>query len=70
MDYSPEAGAFISLREIKAIFPYLKQREHTLNSGERQVLIKLEQTLYEYLSVDEAEELMHIPGSLGKGDGR
>jgi hypothetical protein len=66
MDNSPEAGVFINLRELMAVFPYLKQREHSMNSGERQVLIKLEQTLYEHLSVDEAENLIRISG---KGDG-
>jgi hypothetical protein len=70
MEYSPDAGVFISLRELMVIFPMLKMGEHTMNPVERQILMKLEKTLYEYLSVEEAEELMHVPGSLGKGDGR
>lgn len=52
------------------IFPRIKQGEQTMNGEELQVLMKMEKALYEYLSVEEAENLMHIPGSLGKGDGR
>jgi hypothetical protein len=70
MEYPQEAGVFITLGELISLFPRFKRAEHILNPAERQVLIKLEQTLYEYLSVDEAEELIQAFGSLGKGDGR
>jgi hypothetical protein len=70
MEYLQEAGVFISLEELAAIFPRLKQGEGGMNREERRVLTKLEKALYEYLSVEEAEKLLHIPGSPGKGDGR
>jgi hypothetical protein len=70
MEHPQEAGVFITLQELSALFPRLKRAEHTMNSAERHVLIKLERTLYEYLSVSEAEELIQVIGSLGKGDGR
>ncbi|MDR2742827.1 MAG: hypothetical protein LBB98_11840 [Treponema sp.] len=70
MEYLQEAGVFIRLKELMTIFPRIKQGEQTMNGEELQVLMKMEKALYEYLSVEEAENLMHIPGSLGKGDGR
>jgi hypothetical protein len=70
MKYPQEAGVFIGLRELMTVFPRIKREEYAMNPAERQVLMKLEQVLYENLSVEEVEELIHIPGSLGKGDGR
>jgi hypothetical protein len=70
MDYPQGAGVFISLEELAAIFPRIKQGEPAMNGAERQALAKLETALYEYLSIEEAEELMRIPGSHGTGDGR
>jgi hypothetical protein len=70
MDYPQGAGVFIGLDDLVAIFPRIKQGEPAMNSAERQTLAKLEKALYEYLSVEEAEELLRIPGSYGKGDGR
>ncbi|GHV84975.1 hypothetical protein AGMMS50230_05830 [Spirochaetia bacterium] len=46
---------FLSLDEIKAVFPRLKQNEPFLGDGERQVLWRMEKTLYEHLSLAEIE---------------
>jgi hypothetical protein len=70
MEYLQEAGVFISLGELTAIFPRIKRGERDMNREELRVLTKLEKALYEYLSVEEAEKLLGVPGSLGKGDGR
>jgi hypothetical protein len=63
MEYPQDAGVFIGLWELMTIFPRIKQEEAVMNSEERQVLMKMEKTLYEYLSVEKVEELLHIPGS-------
>jgi hypothetical protein len=62
MEYPQDAGVFIGLRELMTIFPRIKQEEAVMNSEERQVLMKMEKTLYEHLSVEKVEELLHIPG--------
>jgi hypothetical protein len=70
MERIQEAGAFLSLRELKTIFPRLKKIEHTLDQGERQVLLKFEKALYEHLSVKEVEELLRSgPAASGFEDG-
>jgi hypothetical protein len=70
MDYPQGAGVFISLEELAAIFPRIKQGEPAMNGAERQALAKLEKALYEHLSVEEAEKLMRIPGSHGREGSR
>jgi len=64
MDETSE-GLFLSLEDVKVLFTLLKTREYALSNEERQVLAKIEDTLYTRLSVDEAEALLPSPG--GKG---
>jgi hypothetical protein len=55
-------GAFLSLGELIAIFPRLKRDEDHLTVSERQVLSKIERTLYEHLSIQEIEGMGKEPG--------
>jgi hypothetical protein len=57
MRYPQDAGVFIDFGELLAIFPRIKRGEYTMNPAERQVLTKLEKVLYEYLTVEEVENL-------------
>ncbi|MDR0386395.1 MAG: hypothetical protein LBH57_00005 [Treponema sp.] len=70
MDYPQGAGVFIGLTELMAIFPRIKKGERAMAEEERRVLTKMEKALYEYLSVEEAEELLYGSAGRGKGDGR
>ncbi|MDR0377197.1 MAG: hypothetical protein LBH70_05330 [Spirochaetaceae bacterium] len=70
MRHSQEAGVFIGLRELITIFPRIKGGEYTMNPAERQVLMKIEKVLYEYLTVEEVENLARIPGCPREGDGQ
>ncbi|MDR0759227.1 MAG: hypothetical protein LBF74_03855 [Treponema sp.] len=69
MRYPQDAGVFIGFGELLAIFPRIKRGEYTMNPAERQVLTKLEKVLYEYLTVEEVENLGIVSGSRVKGEG-
>ncbi|MDR2247739.1 MAG: hypothetical protein LBE17_13895 [Treponema sp.] len=69
MRYPQDAGVFIGIGELLAIFPRIKRDEYTMTPAERQVLTKLEKVLYEYLTVEEVENLMVVSGSRVKGEG-
>jgi hypothetical protein len=51
-------GLFLGPEDIKILFTLLKSREYALSNAERQLLLKIENTLYTSLSVDEAETLL------------
>jgi hypothetical protein len=53
-----EAGLFFSIPDLRALFPRLKSLEYTLQPREQAVLTKIEQTLYEHLTVREIEALL------------
>jgi hypothetical protein len=48
----------LNLNEILTIFPRLKALEDKLSEPERDILSKMEGLLYEYLSIDEMENLL------------
>ena len=48
----------ITLAEMKAVFTRLKNEEGSLSVLERELLARLEKTLYAGLSVEDAEALM------------
>ncbi|MDR1301434.1 MAG: hypothetical protein LBK43_03065 [Treponema sp.] len=58
MEYKQQEGIFFTFNELKTIFPWFKKRENTLSLAERAVLLKIEQALYEQLSIQEAEGLL------------
>jgi hypothetical protein len=65
MDKPGEPGIFLSIRELRTVFPWLKKNEAALSPPEQQILRKFEQTLYEYLSVREMENLLSDPREPG-----
>jgi hypothetical protein len=48
----------LTLSEILTIFPRLKAYEDTLSEPERDILTKMENLLYDNLSIDELETLL------------
>jgi hypothetical protein len=52
------AGVFLPLEDCKAVFSRLKGLESILSAPERDVLWKLEKTLYQHLSIREVEKLL------------
>lgn len=48
----------LTIKEILAIFPRLKACEHVLSEQERDILGKMENLLYDNLSIDEIETLL------------
>jgi hypothetical protein len=52
------ASLKLTLADIQIIFPRLKLLENELSEPERDILFKMEQLLYEHLSIDELESLM------------
>jgi hypothetical protein len=66
MEFPEKKGIFLSLRELKTVFPRFKTWEPSLTPGEREVLIRWEKILYASLSVQEAEDLLH-PSPEGGG---
>ncbi|MDR1987185.1 MAG: hypothetical protein LBP88_09495 [Treponema sp.] len=59
MEYPHEGGVFFTFNELKVIFPRLKRGENTLLPAERDVLLKIERTLYKQLSIQEVEGLLN-----------
>ena len=58
----PPVGIFLALDELLVLFLLLKKNEALLSSKERQLLVKMEKTLYEHLSISEIES--HLGGAL------
>jgi hypothetical protein len=58
MEDGAEAGLFLSGGEMKILFKRLKALEHALDACERDILRRMEQALYDSLSVDEVEALL------------
>ena len=48
-------GVFFTLEELLVLFPLLKKNEDLLSNNERQLLVKVEKTLYEHLSIADIE---------------
>jgi hypothetical protein len=55
-------GLFLSLEELRSLFPRLKKSEAQLDISERALLLRMERVLYENLSIQELE-------TLGEGNG-
>jgi hypothetical protein len=53
-----EAGVFLTLQELKTVFPGIKRDEGVLSPAEQAILQKIEKKLYEYLSIEEMEDLL------------
>jgi hypothetical protein len=62
METNDRAGLFLSLSELRLIFPRLKIQEPSMGNGERELLRKMELTLYDHLSIEEMENLLPPPG--------
>jgi len=45
----------LTIEDILVLFPLLKKNEEHLSRKERNILIRLEKTLYEHLSIEEIE---------------
>lgn len=59
---NPKGGElFLTLQELKILFPLLKKTEERLSPEEAAALKKIESILYEHLSVEEAEALVFSP---------
>jgi hypothetical protein len=50
-----QKGTFFSFEELLILFPLLKKNEALLSNQERTILVKIEKTLYEHLSIAEME---------------
>ncbi|MDR2702639.1 MAG: hypothetical protein LBB72_09425 [Spirochaetaceae bacterium] len=59
------AGLYLTLEELSALFPLLKNNEERMGVRERQILNRMERILYEHLSIEEIEN--RIRGSVGYG---
>lgn len=62
METNGIVGLFLSLSELRMIFPRLKAQELSMGSGERELLRKIELMLYDHLSIEEMENLLPKPG--------
>ena len=51
-------GITLSLNECRSLFPLLKKQELNLSREQRTIMIKMEKVLYEFLSIQEMEELI------------
>ncbi|MDR2398305.1 MAG: hypothetical protein LBD74_06040 [Spirochaetaceae bacterium] len=58
MEEQHEEGVFLTFKELKVLFPRLKGTENTLSPAEREVLLRIERTLYGRLSIQEVEGLL------------
>jgi hypothetical protein len=61
MDTFRENDLFLTIEDVRALFPRLKSMESGLLPRERAVLSKIEGILYEYHSVEELENLLKLP---------
>ena len=52
----------LSKEELLVLFPLLKKSEARLNNRERSILVKIEKTLYEQLSIEEIEGFDKLEG--------
>jgi site-specific recombinase XerD len=55
-----EAGVFLTLQDLKTVFPFLKEEENLLSPVEQATFLKIEKKLYEYLSIEEMEDLLKV----------
>ncbi|MDR3146105.1 MAG: hypothetical protein LBU21_07495 [Treponema sp.] len=62
MDMPLEETLFLTIEDIRTLFPRLKSVESGLLPRERRVLLKIEGILYEYASVEEIEKLLGPSG--------
>lgn len=74
-DGADRAGIWLDLRECKVLFSRLKGMETRLSAPERELLLRIEKTLYERLSIGELETLQSFPlredgGDSGRPRGR
>jgi hypothetical protein len=58
-------GLFLTLEELSVLFPWIKKNEAFMDVRERQLLSRIERTLYEHLSIEEIEN--RLRGSAGYG---
>ncbi|MDR2184789.1 MAG: hypothetical protein LBO80_03845 [Treponema sp.] len=56
-----QEGIFLPLKDCIALFPRLKRDEAILTVSERGALLKIEKVLYNYLSIQEVENLLYAP---------
>ena len=59
METKDSVGLFLSLSELRLVFPRLKTQEPSMGNGERELLRRMELTLYDHLSIEEMENLLH-----------
>ena len=52
------------MEELLILLPLLKKNEAYLSNKERQILVKIEKKLYEYLSIEEIESHLHLSPKL------
>ncbi|MDR2403150.1 MAG: hypothetical protein LBD78_03885 [Spirochaetaceae bacterium] len=64
MDKPQEENLFLTIEDVRTIFPRLKSMESGLFPRERRVLLKIEGILYEYHSVEEIENLLNPSGGV------
>jgi hypothetical protein len=62
MDKSGEENLFLTIEDVRTIFPRLKSMESGLLPRERTVLLKIEGILYEHHSAEEIETLLGLCG--------
>jgi hypothetical protein len=55
-----EAGVFLTLQDLETVFPLLKKEENLLSPAEQAIFLKIEKKLYEYLSIEEMEDLLKV----------
>ncbi|QQO08151.1 hypothetical protein [Breznakiella homolactica] len=53
-----EPGLFFELQDLTVLFSLVKSMEDRLSQGERNILIEIEKTLYEHLSIKEVAKLI------------
>jgi len=59
----PSTGINFTQEELLVLFSLLKKSEARLNAKERQILVKIERTLYEHLSIADIES--RLGGTVG-----
>jgi len=60
---APSAGINFTLEELLVLFSLLKKNEALLNAKERRLLVKIEKSLYEHLSIADIEN--RLGGAIG-----
>jgi hypothetical protein len=62
-----KSAVLLSHEEIKILFKRLKPLEPALDAGERDILGRMEESLYDCLSVDEVEKLLPAGARVSAG---